>query len=135
MLAIPVWCGVYFWLQSPLESNIQRQAVLQIVFWAVLIYPVLEELGFRGFIQSYLMSKSSFQKKSLGLSLANWITSLAFTLLHVVVQQTLLALLIYFPSLVFGYFRDRYNSTLPAIFLHVLYNLGWFTALWLARLD
>jgi membrane protease YdiL (CAAX protease family) len=31
-----------------------------------------------------------------------------------------------FPSLVFGYFRDRYRSVVPAAALHVFYNAGWF---------
>jgi membrane protease YdiL (CAAX protease family) len=32
------------------------------------------------------------------------------------------------PSLVFGYFRDRYDSVVPGAALHVFYNAGWFLA-------
>jgi membrane protease YdiL (CAAX protease family) len=30
------------------------------------------------------------------------------------------------PALLFGYFRDRHDSVLPAIALHVFYNAGYF---------
>jgi len=31
----------------------------------------------------------------------------------------------FFPSLVFGYFRDRYDSIWPGAALHIFYNAGW----------
>ena len=37
--------------------------------------------------------------------------------------------IIFFPSLVFGELRDRYQRTLPAILLHSFYNLGFYLTL------
>jgi membrane protease YdiL (CAAX protease family) len=31
-----------------------------------------------------------------------------------------------FPSLIFGYFRDRYTSIYPCMVLHAFYNAGYF---------
>ena len=31
---------------------------------------------------------------------------------------------VFVPSLIFGYFRDRYRNIVPAVLLHVFYNTG-----------
>lgn len=89
-----------------------------------LLMPVLEEIVFRGGLQAYLFSKPTFAKHTSGISLANLITSVVFASMHLLSQPPLWAALVFFPSLVFGWARDRYNSVIPSIVLHGLYNAG-----------
>jgi membrane protease YdiL (CAAX protease family) len=58
------------------------------------------------------------------MSLANWVTSLCFAASHLMWHSGLQALTVVVPSLVFGYFRDRYGRITPSVALHVFYNAG-----------
>lgn len=91
----------------------------------VVVYPVLEEMAFRGFIQEWLLQRSKKQL-ILGVSVANMITTSLFVAAHLVYQPLFWALLVAIPSLVFGWARDRYNSVIPSIILHAFYNVGFF---------
>jgi len=89
-----------------------------------LVYPVLEEIVFRGATQG-LLWKTRLAALALGpLSGPNLLTSVVFTVLHLALQPTILSLGIIVPSLVFGYFRDRYQGLGPSIVLHIFYNAG-----------
>ena len=91
----------------------------------VLIYPFLEEIAFRGLIQELV--RDFISRRFLGpLSIANLLTSLAFTGLHFITHPPLWAALVFFPSLVFGLFKDRTRRLLAPIILHVFYNAGYF---------
>ena len=57
---------------------------------------------------------------------ANLITSLVFTGLHFIYHPPLWAASVLLPSLVFGYFKDRYRTLTTPIILHVFYNAGYF---------
>jgi membrane protease YdiL (CAAX protease family) len=59
--------------------------------------------------------------------LANLITSAVFAIAHLYGHSPPWALATFFPSLVFGLFRDRYNSLSAPIALHVFYNAGYFS--------
>ena len=88
----------------------------------LLIYPILEELTFRGFIQELLYKKYNkyfFYKK---ISVANVVTSLLFAMMHMVNHSIYWAVLVFFPSLVFGYFKDKTKIIMPSILLHIIYN-------------
>jgi membrane protease YdiL (CAAX protease family) len=92
-----------------------------------LVFPVLEEIAFRGLLQELV--REFVSRGSLGpLSHANLITSVVFTLLHFIYHPPLWAALVFFPSLVFGYFKDRTRSLTAPVILHVFYNSGF---LWL----
>ncbi len=93
------------------------------------VYPVLEELAFRGFIQSWLFEQPRFAVSVRGISYANLITSALFAAAHLFNQPPLWAALVFFPSLVFGYFRDRFDGVVPSIVLHCWYNAGFFLLL------
>lgn len=95
----------------------------------VLLWPVLEELVFRGAIQGWLRRNPGSRRTLAGVSGANLLTSLLFGALHLVYHPWHQALAVIAPSLVFGYFRDRHGSTLPGMVLHSLYNLGFFMVL------
>lgn len=91
---------------------------------AIILYPLVEEIVFRGWLQGGLLGRAKFSKRWARISLANVTSSLLFALLHALYQPFLWALLIFIPSLVFGYFRERHSSLYPCIALHALYNLG-----------
>jgi len=90
----------------------------------VLLYPLVEELVFRGVIQGWLLTR--INRSWRGVSLANLLTSVLFVALHLWQHPPLWAFAVFVPSLIFGFFRDRYQSVIPAIILHSFYNLGYF---------
>jgi membrane protease YdiL (CAAX protease family) len=89
----------------------------------VLFYPVLEEIVFRGLLQE--LAQEYISRQTLGpISLANLLTSLVFTGFHFLNHAPLWAALVFFPSLVFGFFKDRYGTLTSPILLHGFYNAG-----------
>ena len=100
---------------------------------ALFAYPILEEVVFRGLIQESLQKLiENYQLKTiliLRISTANLLCSLLFAASHLISQPWTWAALIFFPSLLFGYFKDKYQSLKPAIFLHILYNTGFYILL------
>ena len=114
---------MYFFF--PVNTDIIRTGQWGLLFSLILWQPFGEELLFRGIIQGQLYKTVWGQRTRLRVSTANLLTSLAFVALHLVYHPTLWAVAIFFPSLVFGYFRERHNSLYPAFALHSLYNLGY----------
>ncbi|MEK8020268.1 MAG: JDVT-CTERM system glutamic-type intramembrane protease [Candidatus Parabeggiatoa sp.] len=92
----------------------------------VVVYPIVEELAFRGWLQSLLYASPFGRRKFAQLSVANVITSLLFTACHFLYHPPLWALLVLIPSLLFGYFRDQYDSVKYPLFLHIFYNSGYY---------
>ena len=93
------------------------------LFLLLLFYPIVEELIFRGMIQEYLASKTDKTVLTSYLTVANVITSVLFVAIHFIYHTPLWAMLVFIPSLVFGYFKEKYQSIYPSIFLHIFYNL------------
>lgn len=100
----------------------------QLLAWLVVIYPAIEEWLFRGLLQPQLLRRKFGDKSQWGISLANVWTTLAFVAMHLLTHTLLWAVLLIAPSLLFGWFRDRYNSILPGLILHICYNLAYFTS-------
>jgi membrane protease YdiL (CAAX protease family) len=124
--------GLLFWL----ALYLLQQPVIQwdwplLQPWQFLVpvvfYPLVEEMVFRGLLQELVHEYISHH--SLGLiSVANLVTSLAFTAMHFIYHAPLWAALVFFPSLVFGFFKDRTGRLTTPILLHIFYNAGF---LWL----
>lgn len=95
---------------------------VSVILFKLIIYPVLEEIVFRGLIQGWISARVSHS--SHGVSLSNVITSIIFTAVHFFNNPSLLTLLIFFPSIIFGCAKERYNKLTPPIILHSLYNIG-----------
>ena len=120
--------GVLFWLAlayiwpNPHADTMTLTALLSLC----LFQPVMEELIFRGVIQTELLRKRWGQRNRAGFSTANWITSVAFAALHFVSHPPLWAAAVLAPSLLFGYFRERHRSLYPPLALHIYYNTGYF---------
>lgn len=124
--------GLLFWL----ALYLLQQPVIQwdwplLQPWQFLVpvvfYPLVEEVVFRGLLQELVHEYISHH--SLGLiSVANLVTSVAFTAMHFIYHAPLWAALVFFPSLVFGFFKDRTGRLTAPILLHIFYNAGF---LWL----
>jgi len=114
---------IYFFIPS--NTDIIKTGQWGLLFSLILWQPFGEELLFRGVIQGQIAQTSWGQRNWFKISTANLFTSLAFVALHLVYHPTLWAAAIFFPSLVFGYFRERHLSLYSAFALHSLYNLGY----------
>lgn len=126
LLAGPLFWGVLWYIRQPEGHPVWPLRFTTTFFWLVLAYPLLEEIVFRGAVQGGLLRLKLGRTGIAGFSLANLFTSLIFAGLHLFHHPALWALLVIAPSLVFGYFREKYGSLLPSITLHVFYNLGYF---------
>ena len=116
-----VWIVLWWLTGKPVPDGI----ALTVLLTSVILYPIIEELAFRGFIQTWLLEKSIFRNKPLlHISYANLVTSFLFASFHLFNQPPIWAALIFAPSLVFGYLRERYDAVTPSIIVHVWYNLG-----------
>ncbi len=122
--------GCVFWGVLPLLVDVQplpwpriaSPAFLLAVVWQ----PIVEELFFRGCLQGFLSIREWGQRALVGISIANLLTSVAFTGAHIATHSLLWASLTLFPSLLFGVLRDRSGSVFPSIALHIIYNAGYF---------
>jgi membrane protease YdiL (CAAX protease family) len=92
---------------------------------AMAVYPVLEEIVFRGGLQPWIAGKLARAPKPA--IAANILTSIAFAAAHLYAHTPAWALATFFPSLVFGFFRDRHGGLPTPIALHVFYNAGYFS--------
>ncbi len=124
LLGPVVWLLMWGLFKQPLTlaTGISLLPLLMVI----LVYPVLEEIVFRGALQGWLLKRlpGSFFRGQL--TQANLLTSVVFTGFHFVHHAPLAALLVFMPSMVFGWVRDRYTVLTGSITLHVLYNAGYF---------
>ncbi len=122
------WSLIAWWSNASVAFDfLPRLLIEQPLRFAMLVfaYPVLEEFVFRGWLQPALHIR--LQHRALpGVSAANLVTSTLFAVAHLWYHPPAMALATFFPSLVFGHIRDRYNHLLPAIALHSFYNAGYF---------
>ncbi|MGD8925859.1 MAG: JDVT-CTERM system glutamic-type intramembrane protease [Thioalkalispiraceae bacterium] len=94
----------------------------------LLIYPVLEEIVFRGLVLEFV-SRHVHARFGL-LSGANLLTSVLFVAAHLIYNAWAWALLVFFPSLVFGYLKERHQSLISPVVMHSFYNLGFVWFFW-----
>lgn len=112
--------GLWYTLPQGFADGIVASPLLLINM--LLLYPVVEELLFRGVIQGALLDRTSLAIRDLGISRANLITSILFVGLHLVNQTLGWALSVLVPSLTLGHIRERYPSLAAPILLHILFN-------------
>ena len=125
LLAPVFWFSMYYFgtsITGPDWLNKNIFLYLQLA----LLYPIVEELVFRGLLQEKLWQTPIRSLSFCYLSMPNIITSIVFTSFHFISHSPIWAMAVFIPSLVFGFFRDRYQHVLPAIILHVFYNGGYF---------
>jgi len=92
------------------------------LFFLIVFYPVVEEFAFRGVIQEYIATKTKQYPSLFYFTIANIVTSLLFVAMHFVHHTPMWAMLVFVPSLIFGYFKEQYRHIGASIFLHMLYN-------------
>ena len=123
LLAAPLFVLLYNTLFQQQLLDLERVSFdLKALFFLILFYPVIEELAFRGVIQEFIASKTKSFRSFYYLTVANVVTSLLFVAMHFVHHPPLWAVLVFIPSLIFGYFKDQYGHIVPSIFLHMFYN-------------
>jgi len=118
--------GPVCWLILYLAGLPLRQSAIAIpvIFYGIFAYPILEEIIFRGAIQSALLGRDLLQRSFKGVSLACVVTSILFALAHLLNQPPLWAAMIFLPSIVFGWARERHQTLYSPIILHMSYNAG-----------
>lgn len=122
--------GLTFWaVLAPFLSAHPRD-MNQILSWSLLSVtvwqPILEEILFRDVLQTTLLRTSWGARRLSFVSVANVTTSCAFSAAHLGSHAPAWAALVFFPSLLFGTLRDRFDSIAPSVLLHVFYNGGYF---------
>ena len=122
--ALCFWGGVAAIYQVTPELVAVQQQLGRFLL-LILLIPVVEEAVFRGLVQEYLQ-RLFRQRSFLFFSYANILTSCLFVVLHIFYHPFILALAVFIPSLIYGFFRDKYHSLMPPAFLHVYYNSGYF---------
>ena len=117
LLPFPIW--IYF---SDLKgiNYLSANEILMLL----ILFPVIEELFFRGIIQPIIHKK--FSKTWRSISVANVLTSLLFSVTHLLNHNLFWALSTFFPSLIFGWSKDRYQTQLAPLIIQCYYNAGWF---------
>ena len=124
IVALIFWVALWFYKSPHPEWGSPLIAPAQFLL-LVVVYPVLEELVFRGALQGWLRSQSRGLTEWGHITIANAITSVVFALAHLVINPGYLSIAVFIPSLIFGYFRDRYDQLHASIVLHVFYNAGY----------
>jgi uncharacterized protein len=118
------WFGL--WAAMPLQP-VALQHVASWGFWSLVLWqPCWEEFFFRGLLQGYCRQQPWGRRTWGGITAANGVTSLLFMAGHWWHHPPLWATAVLVPSLLFGYYRDRFTSVYPSIVLHVWYNAGYF---------
>lgn len=109
---------------TPMQAGLTSRQMMSLLVWQ----PFIEELLFRGVLLGYLLTTPLCAYQWHRLSAANLLTSIAFGTAHLVTHSPLLALGTIIPGLLFGYFRERSGSLLPALLLHMAFNAAWFSS-------
>lgn len=107
----------------PWDSSILEAGLIGAIVFCISI-AVVEEVIFRGGIQTWLLLKSSCRRGFVGFTRANWLTSSFFAAAHVWQHPLPLVPGYLAVSLVLGHFRERYNGILIPMALHAWYNLA-----------
>lgn len=126
LVAAPIFWALLYGLGSAPVDAVWPLAQPVRFLLPALIYPVLEEIVFRGGLQPWIARQPWGAHRVAGISYANALTSVLFSALHFLFHPPLWAALVLVPSLVFGYFRERHDSLASPIMLHVFYNAGYF---------
>lgn len=119
LAAVPVWAALGLGGAGRLQVATDAWAALSFV----VLYPVLEELAFRGTLQGALL-RTRAARRCGPFSAANLMTSAAFALAHLVAQPAAWAAAALVPSLAYGHLRERLGGVTAPILVHVVHNAG-----------
>ncbi|MDA3944914.1 MAG: CPBP family intramembrane metalloprotease [Bacteroidetes bacterium] len=118
------------------DDYLKGYHIIQKIVLAILLAPIVEEIIFRGYIQTILGFAFAKYKTHKIFWLPIILTSLIFSLLHFTAIKTIniyqtisIVILALAIGLFAGYFKEKYNSLIPSINLHIFSNMGAFFAL------
>lgn len=120
-MAAPLFVVVLYFVSPPINW-VWAVPFIAPLLLLILVFPLLEEIAFRGLLQGWLLQYSKGSQSWAGVSLANILTSSVFVATHFLYHSPVWAMVVFIPSIIFGYFRERYSSIKPAIILHCWYN-------------
>ena len=121
----------YWWILALfVNTTPEPSADTKRLLLLVIVYPILEEIVFRGALQGWLRKKSWGLRHRLGVTNANILTSIVFAAFHLIRRPNIWSAGVILPGLVFGFFRDRYGNLYASVALHIFYNAG---LIWLYR--
>lgn len=113
---------IIFYIISILTYGLKNITIYNILLF-LFASPLLEEFIFRGIVQSNLQKYIKYTLFSY-ISLSNIITSVIFTLLHLVnVSSIFVTSLLIIPSLYLGILYDKYKSIKYTTAAHSLFNI------------
>ncbi len=113
--------------------NFGDMTLLQTIIKVWILASIGEEIIFRGLILTYLSSRiyTSFSLFRLRITHATLISAIFFSLVHFMLltkgaggaQMAFIAVMTFILGLGAGYFREKTGSLVPAIIMHVLFNV------------
>ena len=124
VIAGPIVWAVPFMFGGQLPQTFSVISFIKLHVWALFVYPVLEEIVFRGWIQGALKRKWRFVWHPPIYSTANLVTSVLFATLHIFTRSFTVGLMVFLPSLLLGMMRDAKLPLVGLIFIHIYWNLG-----------
>jgi membrane protease YdiL (CAAX protease family) len=110
------------------ETEIAQQSSFSYFALSLFFFPLIEETAFRGVIQPWLNTFHTMQRRLFGISYANIVTSVLFSLIHLRHHHPIWAGAVFFPSLVLGYLREITGGIRIPFVVHAFYNLCWLVA-------
>lgn len=124
LFAAPFFIVCYsLYLTGTVSISLQRINSVPILLLVVLVYPVCEEIIFRGLLQGELLKVEFIASQRWRMFLVNVSVSICFAVVHAWYFNTPWAMLVFFPSLIFGcFFQWKRRLTIPIV-LHGWYNL------------
>ena len=129
LLAVPVWLAFVLlkhlgWVEPDEFENILAVGLF------IGLYPLLEELVFRGLLMDLLSKYRWAAFRRLGVTTNNLFVSIIFSLLHLISQDLENCLLVFVPSLWLGIVKESTGSTWTCAVVHMLWNFGLFCVLY-----
>ncbi len=94
------------------------------LFADLILLAFCEELLFRGFLMPVVAYK--LKGKISVFSYSNISAAFVFSLFHLFAHSFFWSAAVFIPALVYGYFREKHDSILPAVVLHFFYNIVYF---------
>lgn len=96
------------------------------LFRYLMFAPVVEEIVFRMGLMGYLLGHDRLTGKIIGISGANLLVSILFSLVHAGASGWVHAVLVFVPSLLFGWVFEERRKLSDAIAVHAFANLNVF---------
>lgn len=120
--------GIGLWGAMPAGYAQELIANPRALVSLLLLYPLVEELLFRGVIQPALLRQPILALRHAGVSRANLVTSILFAGLHLVNHSLSWAVAVLLPSLVLGHMFERYRHLAVPMCLHIFFNVTYVLA-------